>query len=134
MSEMRLPSRKHHKTKIGGRNASAHGHTARTHTTRWDMPLNEQSPRKKTKHNIIDDASGPIVHFGRKTDGITYKITNARNYIWICNAKGCIFETHGKTYPANKKSILGQIANHRETHLVETNSLYYQMTLSGIET
>jgi len=52
-------SDKHHKAKIVGRNASVHGHTARTQTTRWNIPLNEQPPAKKPKHNTIGDSDDP---------------------------------------------------------------------------
>ena len=45
--------------------------------------MNEQPSRKKPKHNIVGEANGPMMHLGRDTGGITYKITNARNYICI---------------------------------------------------
>ena len=129
---MRLPSSKRHKTKIPGRNASVHGLTERTQTTRWNTPLNEQTPRKKLKHKIIDDTIGPLLHFDSGTVGITYKITNAQNYIWICNAEGCISETHGKTYPADKNQYSATLRKRRETHIGETNFLYFPIACSRI--
>ena len=74
------------------------------------------TPSKELKYTVLNETNDPILHFGRKTGGTTYKITSSGNYIWICNAEGCIFETYGKAFPSNKKPILGQIAKYTGEH------------------
>ena len=77
---------KRRKTKIIGRIASAHGHTPRRKTAKWNISLNEKPPREKLKPTERDDANDPMLHIGRDAGRITYRKTSTRNYIMICNA------------------------------------------------
>ena len=120
MPNMRLPSRKHHNTKIVGRNASVHGHTARTQTTRWNIPLNEQPLRKtKTSHHCRrtrPNATLRMLHFEWAMGRLTYRITNAQNYTWICTAAECVFATHGEVYHTNKNQYSTTSRKNKEQH------------------
>ena len=71
--------RKHRKTQIIGRTASAQGHTAGRQTTGWKIPLNEQPPTGQLKHTELDDANGPMIHFERRSGRIAHK----NKYPWL---------------------------------------------------
>jgi len=74
------------------------------------------TPAKKLTYTVLGDTDDKCYTSKGRHGGITYKITSARNYIWIFSAEGCIFETYGKAFPSNKKPILGQIAKYTGEH------------------